>query len=450
MIKNRLSKRFKGQDERTMKAQKNIVYSFGIKGVSVLTYLLLVPVTLNFLNPVEYGVWLTLSSILMWINTFDIGLGNGLRNKLAEALAKEDFTLGRVLVSTTYGVILMLMLLLFGVFWFANNFIDWNLILNVDTTVLPNLKDIVFVSFALFCLTFVLKLVGNIYLALQKPAVNNLLVMLGQLLSLMLIYVMSFTGQGSLFSVAVIYSVSPVIVYLTVYPYTFWIKYKSLAPSFKLYKKEYVGSLFSLGGQFFILQIGGLVIFSTSNLIISSMFGPENVTVYNIAYRYYSVVPMLFSIVLTPLWSATTDAYVRNDLEWIHKSMKKVHKLILATFIGLFIMTIISDYVYKIWVGAVIKIPFELSISMGIYIYILVISLSYSSFLNGIGKLRVQVINIIFAAIIFLPFTYFFSQSYGILGVVIALIIVNGSGAAFNYIQFGKIIKGTAKGIWLR
>lgn len=45
--------------------------------LSIIISLLLVPVTLNYLNSYEYGVWLTLSSILVWINYFDIGLGNG-------------------------------------------------------------------------------------------------------------------------------------------------------------------------------------------------------------------------------------------------------------------------------------------------------------------------------------------------------------------------------------
>src|SRR5690606_8708935 len=122
-----------------------------------------------------------------WINTFDIGLGNGLRNKLAEALANQDYIQCRVLVSTTYGTITMLMFVIFGIFWGANTFIDWHSVLNVERSTVPNLKSIVLMSFALFCLSFVLKLIGNVYLALQKPAVNNLLVMLGQLLALILI-----------------------------------------------------------------------------------------------------------------------------------------------------------------------------------------------------------------------------------------------------------------------
>lgn len=79
-----------GKDERSRKASKNIIALVGIKGLDTLIYFVLVPLTLGYLNAYEYGIWLTLSSILSWINSFDIGLGNGLRNKLAESLAVKD------------------------------------------------------------------------------------------------------------------------------------------------------------------------------------------------------------------------------------------------------------------------------------------------------------------------------------------------------------------------
>jgi len=451
MIIARIKGILNNQDERTRKAQLNIIYSFLIKGVSILTYLLLVPITLRFLNPVEYGIWLTLNSILMWVNTFDIGLGNGLRNKLTEAFAKDDHEKAKIYVSTTYTVLFFVMILLFILFFAINNFLNWPSILNVKSALIPNIDSIVMMSFGLFCITFVLKLIGNIYLALQKAALNNFLVMMGQLLSLILIYLFSLNGKGGdLFTVAFIYSISPVIIYLLAYPFTFRGKYRYLFPNVKYYKREYIKSLMGLGGQFFLLQIAGLVIFSTSNLIITNRFGPQSVTVYNVAYRYFSVVPMLFSIVLTPIWSATTDAYVRKDFDWIKRSMKKVNKLLVLTFVGLIAMTLLAPFVYRLWVGNAIQVPNNLSILMAIYTFILVLSLSYSFFLNGIGVLRLQVWNTVAAALLFMPLTLGFGLKFGIQGVTLVLIIVNLSGVLFNIVQFNKILSGTAKGIWAR
>lgn len=75
-----------GGSDRTKQAKINVWVSFLIKGVSILVSLVLVPLTLSYLTPFDYGVWLTLNSILVWLDFFDVGLGNGLRNKLSNVL----------------------------------------------------------------------------------------------------------------------------------------------------------------------------------------------------------------------------------------------------------------------------------------------------------------------------------------------------------------------------
>ena len=435
-------------DKRNELIKKNIFYSFFVKGFGVLTSLLLVPVTIGFLNTTEYGIWLTLNSILLWINTFDIGLGNGLRNKLTEALVEKDLLKAKTYVSTAYITISVFMAIIFMIFQVFNHYIDWYSLLNIKIGLVPNLKSVISMSFIFFCISFVLKLVGNVLLALQKSAVENFLIVMAQFLSLLIIFIISHYYKGTLWIVAFIYSVSPVIVYACAYPFVFSGEYKIIRPNIFYFKKEYVKSIMSLGAQFFVIQIAGLVIFSSSNLIITNMFGPDMVTKYNIAFRYFNIIPLLFAIVLTPIWSATTDAYINKDYEWILKSIKKVKLMLLVTFFVLFFMVCISNFIYSIWVGRDISIPLNLSIAIAIYIILLVSSLSYSSFLNGLGKLRIQMINILFCAILFLPTTYYLSSILGVVGVVISLILVNLSGLVLNVIQFNLILSNKAKGAW--
>ena len=436
------------KDKRHELIKKNIIYSFFVKGFGILTSLLLVPVTIGFLNTSEYGIWLTLNSILLWINTFDIGLGNGLRNKLTEALVENDLLKAKTYISTAYITITVFMVAIFIVFQIINNYVDWYSLLNIKSELVPNLKSIISMSFIFFCISFVLKLVGNILLAMQKSAAENFLIMMGQFLSLVIIFIVSHYFKGTLWIVAFIYSISPVVVFACAYPFVFSGVYKKIRPNIFYFKKEYIKSIMSLGTQFFVLQIAGLVIFSSSNLIITNMFGPEMVTKYNIAFRYFNIIPLIFAIVLTPIWSATTDAYINNDYGWILKSLKKIKLMLLGTFFVLFIMVCLSNFVYKIWIGNKISIPLNLSIAIAVYILLFVSSLSYSSFLNGLGKLRVQMINVVFCAIFFLPITYYLGSTFGIVGVVVSLTLVNLSGLVLNVIQFNLILSKKAKGIW--
>lgn len=328
--------------------------------------------------------------------------------------------------------------------------INWYSALNVDSEIIPNIKEIVYISFILFCLNFAFKFIGNVYQALQLPSINALIVFLGRFAALVFIFIFSKFVTGNLFIVAIIYSASPLLIYLLFYPITFKKLYPFLSPSIGFFDKRCIKDLLSLSVFFFLLQLGGLVIFAMSNFIISKWFGPEEVTPYNIAYQYYCVAFVAFSLLITPLWSAVTDAFVKGDMEWITKTHNTVKKMLLVIGAGLVLMVVVSEFVFHIWIGDEVIIPFKLSLLLAIYVYITLWSLGYSYFLNGMNKLKIQAINTIGMAALFYPVCHFLSGFFGVLGVVMGMCLLNIPGAVFNYIQFKKIIKGTAKGIWLQ
>lgn len=443
-----IGKLFLKGDTRTVKARKNIIASIFLKGLDGIIYLLLVPVTLGYLNQYEYGIWLTLSSILMWINSFDIGLGNGMRNKLAVALAKEDYELGRIYVSTTFYMLIILMGGLIMVGSIINPFINWYEILNTNADVVPHLNQIVYIAFFIFCINFIFKFVGNVYLSLQLPSVNNLLVVSGNGLALVSVYILTKVASSNLLYVAVAYSLSPLIIYLLAFPITFKWRYPKLAPSFKYFKTKFLKELFNIGLQFFVLQISGILMFSITNLIISHMFGPDQVTPYNISYRYLSVMIMFSNLVMTPMWSATTDAYVRGEMSWIKNTNKKIQKFLIFVTIGLLLMVLASKWIYNIWIGTKVQIPFLLTLVMAGYDAVILWSLSYSVFLNGFGKLRLQTIMSVIMAIIVIPLSFLSGSVFGVIGIVALLTTLHSIALLINKIQFDKLINNTAEGIW--
>lgn len=436
-------------DARTVRVNKNIVASGFIKLADTLVYLLLVPLTLGYLNAYEYGIWLTLNSMLTWINSFDVGLGNGLRNKLAIALAEGNRSSARIYVSTTFYMLVFIIGVIYVLLAVFVNYIDWYSLLNVSKDYIGNIGEIIQISLLFFCVNFVMKSIGNVYQALQLPAFNYLISFSGHFLSLVIILIFSkLVIPGSLFWVATIYSAAPPLVYLLAYPITFKRLYPYLSPTYKLFRKDYLKELLSLSVIFFILQIASIILFALSNLLISNMFGPNLVTPYNIAYRYFSLVPMAFNMLITPMWTAATDAYAKGDYDWIRRSNRTVLLFLFAFLNILILMVVISGFVYRIWIGETIEIPRTLSVFMAIYIMIIIWSLSYSYFLNGIGKLHIQMICTITAALLFYPLCHYCGCLMGIQGIVLGMCIINLPGAIINTIQFNLVIRHKAKGIW--
>ena len=434
--------------QRSSLLQKNILASFLIKGWSAVIVLLMVPATLNCLGEYKNGIWLTISSMLLWIDNMDIGLGNGLRNKVAEYMAHGEHERTRSLISSTFAMLtciiipVMLVLLLLIVVG------DPYQVFNATPDKAPHLNQVLMVTVILVCTSFVFKLIGNFYMGIQLPAVSNLLIALGQTLALIGTYIVLWSGSHSIMHIALVNTAAPLFVYLLAFPYTFFYKYPHLRPSYHLIDFKEAKAVINMGVQFFIMQISGVILFMTSNLLISNLFSPELVTPYQITYRYFSIMLVIFTVICMPFWNATTDAYERGDMDWIRKATRKLRLMTIGIMACITIMVILSPWVYAIWIGDIF-IDVKMSIVMAVYIFILIYSLRYSYFINGIGKLRLQLIFTTTAAILFIPLAYLTTLwSHNIIWFMVVMCLVNIPGLIVNRIQFSKLIKGQAKGIW--
>ena len=437
---------------RTKLLKHNIVASFAIKGWSVAMQFLLVPLTLHCLGAYENGLWMTISSMLLWIDNLDIGLGNGLRNKLAEHLAHNDIDKARRVVASTF---FMLIVLIVPVCVLINILI-WNVdvysFFNVDDKIVNDLRTVLSLTTIMVCSTFVFKFIGNFYMGLQLPAVNNLFVALGHTLTVLGVGAAYLCGSRSLLLIAAVYTVSPLCIYLISYPVTFYgRKYSQLRPKFTNVTSSMVKELLNIGVKFFVLQIAGIVLFMSSNIIISRLFSPDMVTPYQISYRYFSAVLLVFTIICVPYWTATTDAYQRKDKEWIIRSSRILNRLIAFAAGLMVVMVVLSKPVYKIWIGDVVEIPLPMSSFMAVYFLILNVFLRYSYILNGFGTLNLQLIMTVLAAVLFIPISIWVgTATKDINYLFVVMCLVHLPGLIVNYVQYHKIINGRAKGIWIK
>ena len=446
---DRIKNKFNNSDGRSSLIVKNILASFFIKGWSVLVQLMLVPTTLACLGVYENGVWLTISSVLIWIDNMDIGLGNGLRNKLAEAMAHNDYAKGQQYVSSTFAMLAIIIVPTCLLLIFLELFTDTYNVFNVDKGIVANLDIILVVTTIMVCSTFIFKFIGNFYMGLQLPAVNNLLVTSGNTISLLATYCIYLSGIHSLLLVALVNTAAPLLVYIISYSITFSGRYSQLRPSIKSVKLSVAKELFSIGSSFFILQISGVVLFFSSNIIISNLFSPSMVTPYQIAHRYFMVATLIFTIVGVPYWSATTDAFARNDMEWIKRSNRILNRLILGLVLLLSLMIILADWIYGIWIDDKAYVPFKMTLIAGVYQFILIWSTRYSFVINGFGYLRLQLIITVLAAIAYIPLAIAVGRSTNDINwLLIVMCLINIPGLVVNVIQYNKIVNGTAIGIW--
>lgn len=267
-------------------------------------------------------------------------------------------------------------------------------------------------------------------------------------MGLIIIYTLTVFVPGSLFLLVIAVTGSSVLVLIIASLYLYNKELKKFAPNITNIDFKFIRRLLNIGGVFFIIQIGAMVLIYSNNFIISRILGPEAVTVYNIPFRLFSVISMLFAIIMMPYWSAFTDAYASNDLDWIKINIKKLRKIWLGLSILGILIFIFSGLIYKIWIHNAVFIPVSLSLWMLFYMIVYTWQTLHVYFLNGIGKIRLQLYVGTAGALLNIPLAIYLGKNFGLSGVVIAnTTIFFFMGVIFTF-QYNKIINKTAYKIW--
>jgi O-antigen/teichoic acid export membrane protein len=444
--------------ERTILVKKNIVVSFVIKGITILISLLLVPLTINYANSERNGIWLTLYSAIFWLNLFDIGLGNGMKNKLAEAKAMGNMELARKYISSTYAIMSLICIGIFSLFCLLHPFLNWNWVfekLNIPPAYNQEILGLIWILIVSFCFLFVFNLLKFVVAADQRPAIGSFLDMVGQVVTLIGIFILSKTVEPSLVSLGLITGGAPVVVLIIASVILFNTQYKIWRPDLKSIDFQLAKSMINLGFKFFITAFAFLMVTQTLQFLIQGMTNPVEVTNFNTAFRLFSFVLNAIGIIIIPYWSSFTDAYAQNDFTWMQESISKLRKLFLFLLIFQSAVLVLSPFIYYIWVnywmkepGNILNISFFMSSSVCLYtcatcwLNICILPI------NGIGKIKLQIYSSMVEMVLILPIALWMGHHWGAPGIILAPVIVYIPRMIWAPVQLNKLIKNKATGIW--
>ena len=443
-------KTFFSGNGRSAKVKRNILASFGVRGISILSSFLLVPLTIGYISPELYGVWMTLSSIMSWLVFLDIGFTQGMKNKVTEAIALEKWDRARMLVSTTYMMMALIFIPVCLVLEFIIPYIDWSSLLNISSVYHDDIIKTVQVLIIFFCISMILNVLSSIVAAFQQVALSNSFSAFGQLLALVAICFCVHFVTPSLEVLVVAISAMPVLITFIASLVLFRKKYRRVAPSFKYMSFKAVPELFTLGYKFFIINIQVVVLYQSTNLLIAHLSSPLLVTSYNIAYKYLNLAMMISMIIFAPLWPAYTDAYARKDFEWMKQTRKKMFIVYGVTVLCCLIMVIVSPWVYQLWVGGKTHIPMLMTILVACYVVAYAWMSLNGTPVVGMGMISIETIMVCLGMLLHIPLSLFLGQFYSAYGVLLSMIIINIFYGFIFYVQVGKILSNRAKGIWLR
>ncbi|RMT93773.1 hypothetical protein ALP39_200205 [Pseudomonas marginalis pv. marginalis] len=387
------------------------------KALAIACSFVLLPMMLSYLGGVAFGIWVAIFSIVSWVVFFDLGFGSGLRNKLSESLSANDFNESVTLISTAYAAMAALSSILFIVFFVANIFIDWQVLFSSNAVALSEFRFSMAVMMFLFLVNFTLLIVLQVLHASRKTFITVAHQFLANFTALVVMLFIREVFAPSLLVICTAYGLSQIVATLVV-SFVFYKMTPHLRPGLKFIKINRVKEIATVGGQFFVIQLAVLVVFSTDKIIVVRLFGPVELSQYELIFKAYSAVLILSTLFLAPLWSRYTHAAASHNYSWMKKALLRSHLVCALLFAPALIFCVFGHDIIYVWSGYKIDPGFDLLVAMAVFVMLRVWCDIYAYFLNGVGVLKVQMWLAVVQALVNIPLSVMLGRMYGVPGVI--------------------------------
>jgi O-antigen/teichoic acid export membrane protein len=409
--------------ERVRKIIKTTWSGLFARIISIGVSLLMVPLAVHYLGKEQYGLWVAVSSLVAMLAFLDGGAGNAVINMVAHASGAKKDNLAKI-VSTAFFGLMALALVGCLLFLAAFPFITWRKLLGIsESTSLADLNIVVIIVGLFFFISIFTTLVGKIQRGLQEGNLDNFWNGIGALLSLLFVYIAIQKDAGLVGFVIAFLAGSLFACLASNVHYLFFYR-RDLRPRLENVNGAVAKNLFTVGGMFFLLQIAGAIQGQADNVIIANMLGPAAVTNYAISMKLSLMVPMLFSLILTPLWPAYREAFSSGDMQWVrHVFAKSIRWALLISIPSAFVLVMLGGKLIEIWVGQEVVPSTGLLVGCGIWMVFCTVGSALAMLLNGLQIIKVQIITSAIAAAVNVALSIYLIAQYGPLGAVYGSII---------------------------
>lgn len=394
------------------------------KAVAVGASFLTLPYTIQFLGAESFGIWATMLTLISWVMLFDIGIGNSLKNKLSETFAVGNNEAASSLVSTAYIVIGLISALLFLFFFIASFYIPWQSVFNSKAIEPQRLQVAVVLLMFFICVNFWLSLISQIYHSLQKSAMTVFGQLISNAIALLLVFILYKFFDSDIVYMVISYGVALVLANLSL-TFLLFREHRSLIPRFRFFSTSKINGLVNLGIRFFVIQLAVLAIFMTDKILIIQLLGPAAVMPYEVLFKLFSVFTILHNLILVPLWPAYTDAYAREDFNWIRIQLKRQIKIAFSLFICALIMVAIGPYITTIWIDNDFSVSLSTYCFFALFVIITVWNNVFAYYVNAINKTNVQLVTAVIGAVLNVPLSIFFViyMGMGLNGILLSTVL---------------------------
>ena len=390
---------------------------------SFVTFLSL-PLAVRYLGAERFGLWATITSSVVLLNLLDLGIAATLTNHIARACASGNresaarYTANALLLTTSVAVLAGLEL---AAIWPR---VNWGALFNVSARVPPGeVSAMVAVAAVLALLGLPASLSARVFAGYQEVHLTNLVVATGTVANLaglvagialrvsmpvLFVMAMGWVTVGNLAALAT-----------TLLSRKTWLR-----PQITLLEWPTVRELLGSGSGFFLIQIAGVVVFNSDNLVVGHYLGAAQVTPYNVTWRLVGLTAVMQSLLFPALWPAYAEAYARGDRTWMQSAFRFTMRGTLALNSAFALFLIVAGRpIIRWWIGPAAVPSLALLVAMAFWAVLSGCMTVESCLLAAVNRTREQGVLSVIAAAVNLALSVVLVQRVGAVGVVSGTIL---------------------------
>ena len=394
------------------------------KGVVLLVNVVSIPIMVRYLGAESFGVWVTISTALSMFLVLDLGVANALTNFISEAYARDDREYAGTCGTTALGVMIAIALLLGGIAWWIWPALHWGRLFHLSSSAeAPTVGRAVAVALAIFLLGLPAGLATKILGGYQELRAANIFVTAGSLCNLASLVILVRLHAGL---VALVTASSAALVGANLLCLLWiWCVHKPwLMPRLHHLDGGVARSMMQSGGEFFVLQIAGLIAFNSDNLVVTHFLGPAQVASYSVAWRLTSYAAIAQTLIVPALWPAFSEAFARGDLKWVRRMFRRTMWATMSIALGCSVLFALAGrWIIRVWASQA-AVPTEgLMLLMCVWVLISTFMNNTATVLVAKGKTRLIAWCGLASAAMNLALSIIWVQRIGAPGVILGTIV---------------------------
>ena len=393
---------------------KSTIIGIVAKSINVVSTLVIIPIMIQQLGSLNYGIWITISSGASLISFMDLGLGNSLMGFIAQNESNRKQV--SKYINIAYTIQLCIVFILVVVFTLSFNYINWAFIFNIKTPS-EDILTAIFIAFFFFFFNLLFNTIYSIQRGLQRSDLANLWQIINSIFSFVILF-FCLKLQPSIKWVS--FAVFGTPTFISLINSIWYLKKETLIPKIILkIKFKDLSQFLTNSGLLFYLQIAAIIAFQTDTLILAHYTSFEVVTKFSIMVKFFSVTTILLNVYLQSLWPSYSKAYGSNSYLWVQKTFNKSLLLsVISTFLFIVFAYFTKEILLKLW----LKVDFDISttvfIAFSIWLIISVVDSNIGTLLNALQLLKVQAYLSILMVVSNLIVSVYLVKKLGISGVV--------------------------------